>query len=143
LAGPGAARLVLTGQFSDGAVCYEIQHDLVAHMPEVFERARGLMPFRVSPTPVTPLRVWQALGLTPFGDFTTVSQTIFYLRQAKSEEGAYVAPVYWGLADLVWLDEASGTFDVALFEDGPNMGSAGGPTLTKKTTVWRIKFALA
>lgn len=141
----GVGRFVRTKNYTDGTVFYDVQHDALANMPKVFEDARSLMPFKVvrsAEEVVSPVSVWTGLKLKPYTDMFGTNFMRFCLREEKIADGALVYPVYWGLTNLCWTSDIVGTFDIALYQDGPNMGSAGGPTLVQMAILWRIRFAL-
>lgn len=113
----------------------ELFIDVMPSLSPVMEEAKTCNPFVVDSTPISVREVW---GVST--DHLAYAETNFlWLHRTESRSESY----YFGVCKLHFVTSVSGCFEVALIGNGPNMGSAGGPTTDYLAPLYLINFTLA
>lgn len=139
MANGDSARCEITvNKWRNQATFYHFQLflDVLPRVSSTITTAAALNPFVVGNAPVTVRTVWESLplkagqlGLSPCP----------WIRDLADDNKGY----YLGIMELQFDTLTSGHFALQLLDDGPNMGSAGGPTFQTLARLYRIDFTLA
>lgn len=111
----------------------ELFVDLAPHISATINAANVDKTFMVDSTPISIRDVWGV----PLDRLFAVEKDFLWLHNLATRHDAY----YLGICRLEFATSTSGHFELALIGDGPNMGSAGGPTVQYLAPLYRIEFA--
>lgn len=110
--------------------------DVLPRISAAVDAAKMANPLVVGAEPVSVRAAWSAIHLKRVCvGFSEAA----WLRHLSDDIKGY----YLGIGDLKFATSSTGSFVLKLYGDGPNMGSAGGPTFEPLATLYRVDFRLA
>lgn len=136
--GDSASCVITVNKWRNQETLYHFQLflDVMPRVSPAINAAAALNPFVVGGAPVSVRAAWEAmplkagqLGMTPCP----------WIRNLDGDNKGY----YLGITALQFDTPTAGHFAIELLGDGPNMGSAGGPTYEPLTQLYRVDFELA
>lgn len=135
--GDSATCVITVNKWCDRDTFYHFQlmRDVLPRVSPAINAAAALNPFVVNNTSVSVRAAWTAvplksgwLGMSPCP----------WIRNMDGDNKGY----YLGITSLQFDTSSSGHFALELFGDGPNFGSAGGPTYEQLATLYCVDFTL-
>ncbi len=108
---------------------YIIHFEIGVAVREAAKKVRDVFPFREDWTG-KPSNGVAAMNFKPAASMFEISKSLFSLGGA----------MYVRIAGLKWSSVSHGCFSVGIETDGPNFGSAGGPSFTPVLSIYRVNF---
>ena len=128
--GEAGTCVIKPWKFADDepAARLDLYVDVSVRVSPAIHASGAANPFVVAPEPVNVRNIW---GVS-LDQMRFVESRFLWLHRLQG--------YYLGICKLQFDTTTTGHFELALIDDGPNMGSAGGPTVEYLAPLYRVDF---